>query len=122
MLKLKQVRRTKKSHPTRGAWIEMGRKSSPANWYKTSHPTRGAWIEIEMCPAGAHIQLGRTPPGVRGLKSGYVQIDNECVGSHPTRGAWIEIPIIYDSNATSVLSHPTRGAWIEILRYYNSRP
>ena len=49
------------------------------------------------------------------MKSGYVQIDNECVGSHPTRGAWIEIPIIYDSNATSVLSHPTRGAWIEML-------
>ena len=41
---------------------------------------------------------GRTPRGVRGLKSlGYPQIHTRCP-SHPSRGAWIEIsatPILW---------------------------
>ena len=57
-----------------------------------SHPTRGAWIEI-----GPRKQIGRrpgrrTPHGVRGLKSGLGRKDGgEGLASHPTRGAWIEI-------------------------------
>ena len=35
-----------KSHPARGAWIEMMRRirSWKSEW---SHPARGAWIEID---------------------------------------------------------------------------
>ena len=34
---------------------------------------------------------GRTPHGVRGLKSDKVQFVSDGKKSHPTRGAWIEI-------------------------------
>ena len=33
-----------------------------------SHPTRGAWIEIGYKIRAKLIYLRRTPPGVRGLK------------------------------------------------------
>ncbi len=37
----------KKSHPVRGAWIEMRNiYSTPVP--KKSHPVRGAWIEISL--------------------------------------------------------------------------
>ena len=56
-----------RSHPARGAWIEIRDHHRPAGpeW---SHPARGAWIEMQK------IKL---PTG-----SGK---------SHPARGAWIEI-------------------------------
>ncbi len=56
---------------------------------------------------------GRTPRGVRGLKSRRhltVQLPRT---SHPSRGAWIEIKILPLSPLKKV-SHPSRGAWIEI--------
>ena len=56
-----------RSHPVRGAWIEI------RNFYKcvyrwASHPVRGAWIEIL-----------------------WEHSDTVVNWSHPVRGAWIEI-------------------------------
>ena len=34
---------------------------------------------------------GRTPRGVRGLKSERTEKATGCLQSHPSRGAWIEI-------------------------------
>ena len=34
------------SHPTRGAWIEIGGSDGGSTDAQGSHPTRGAWIEI----------------------------------------------------------------------------
>ena len=36
----------KKSHPTRGAWIEILHLQQTVRNDAGSHPTRGAWIEI----------------------------------------------------------------------------
>ena len=124
-----------RSHPSRGAWIEMpctcGYCAS-----SRSHPSRGAWIEIPMvgwppmpplrrtphgvrglkscAPAGTSGSTpGRTPHGVRGLKCLVLQEGTRCGKSHPSRGAWIEI--IAETGLDGVgLSHPSRGAWIEM--------
>ena len=37
-------------------------------------------------------ETGRTPRGVRGLKSFPLVCDAPALWSHPSRGAWIEIP------------------------------
>ena len=54
------------SHPSRGAWIEMGLSIHVCGWV-TSHPSRGAWIEI-ISKWADYVQWARTPHGVRGLK------------------------------------------------------
>ena len=81
-----------------------------------SHPARGAWIEIGAWYSPETALPSRTPQGVRGLKFvGYLPDDGAPV-SHPARGAWIEIPRL--SRALRCLrSHPARGAWIEILLF-----
>ena len=56
------------SHPTRGAWIEMLLEQWQRK-QRESHPTRGAWIEIQDLLDEIVELLGRTPHGVRGLKS-----------------------------------------------------
>ena len=56
-----------KSHPSRGAWIEMY-MSRNSGWISWSHPSRGAWIEIVFWGALAVGSVSRTPRGVRGLK------------------------------------------------------
>ena len=79
-----------KSHPTRGAWIEISHDRGETEVYQ-SHPTRGAWIEIGLrpwCPASTG---SRTPHGVRGLKWVARVRQLPRPESHPTRGAWIEI-------------------------------
>ena len=38
-----------KSHPARGAWIEIRNYISEALYRKKSHPARGAWIEMRFC-------------------------------------------------------------------------
>ena len=58
-----------KSHPVRGAWIEIQASVMGILFDRESHPVRGAWIEI----ADGRLQT-RT----------YEK-------SHPVRGAWIEI-------------------------------
>ena len=105
-----------RSHPTRGAWIEIIDKLQAAYIIISSHPTRGAWIEI-VTITGLNYQVKcRTPHGVRGLKlerrAGEVSIET----SHPTRGAWIEIGYAIQKEGGIRKSHPTRGAWIEIRR------
>ena len=57
------------SHPTRGAWIEIWRPWRCTRNTPLSHPTRGAWIEILAGAGAGAVGLGRTPHGVRGLKS-----------------------------------------------------
>ena len=57
----------KRSHPARGAWIEIAMISTPRRM-PVSHPARGAWIEIIM-----------------------IRYDMLSRKSHPARGAWIEI-------------------------------
>ncbi len=56
-----------------------------------SHPSRGAWIEISALRIGARAFQGRTPRGVRGLKSQWPDGMPVVPLSHPSRGAWIEI-------------------------------
>ena len=57
-----------KSHPVRGAWIEILVKDKYYTDTSTSHPVRGAWIEMYTV---VFLLLS--------------------VVSHPVRGAWIEI-------------------------------
>ena len=80
-----------KSHPARGAWIEMQTIRYGQNLLEMSHPARGAWIEISRF--GGH-----------GLQT----------RSHPARGAWIEIPSGLRRSLRGSWSHPARGAWIEM--------
>ena len=56
-----------------------------------SHPSRGAWIEITAKTDAANAKASRTPHGVRGLKSPAVHGADHADESHPSRGAWIEI-------------------------------
>ena len=81
------------------------------NWQ--SHPSRGAWIEIGCLADGAHDAQSRTPRGVRGLKCQRADVPPARHVSHPSRGAWIEIGA-RECKHTARLSHPSRGAWIEI--------
>ena len=62
---------------------------------------------------GSALALGRTPHGVRGLKSAAIFTAVTLFASHPSRGAWIEIS---ESGEDHIMawSHPSRGAWIEI--------
>ena len=81
-----------RSHPARGAWIEIPAERWTLQLEHGSHPARGAWIEIS----------GRC------RKTGQRR-------SHPARGAWIEIAAALTA-AWMPLSHPARGAWIEIVK------
>ena len=56
-----------------------------------SHPSRGAWIEIYVCFFTDRHTHGRTPRGVRGLKLDLYDYLGDKDMSHPSRGAWIEI-------------------------------
>ena len=56
------------SHPVRGAWIEIA-NTGLMGAGGASHPVRGAWIEINGNVEDFLGNPGRTPSGVRGLKS-----------------------------------------------------
>ena len=43
--------RQNRSHPSRGAWIEIPTQNVFADRYAASHPSRGAWIEISLSRA-----------------------------------------------------------------------
>ena len=124
-----------RSHPARGAWIEIdgrqrplahddrrtpqgvrGLKSKRHGWTlarSPSHPARGAWIEIEcpclQCPG----EICRTPQGVRGLKWHAEPENAGCAGRTPqgVRGLKFILPPF---QRHTLESHPARGAWIEI--------
>ena len=78
------------SHPSRGAWIEIGQHQDTAR-QPESHPSRGAWIEIVLSHKNSTRSASRTPHGVRGLKSHVSRVGHHGASSHPSRGAWIEI-------------------------------
>ena len=134
-------RNTSVSHPARGAWIEIpGYTARPG--VLLSHPARGAWIEMLRRCGGWTVWSGRTPRGVRGLKSRGRRTgesrscrtprgvrglkyrprgaDDEGRGSHPARGAWIEIKCLSNREGQVTTSHPARGAWIEIRAFRSS--
>ena len=100
------------SHPSRGAWIEIGTENRTPSGVQ-SHPSRGAWIEIALCRPCACRFPGRTPHGVRGLKSPGVSLLLKSFRRTPhgvrglkfLSGGW---------HPGCCLSHPSRGAWIEI--------
>ena len=56
-----------------------------------SHPSRGAWIEMRSLWSDYAHAPRRTPHGVRGLKCMYPEAVITVRVSHPSRGAWIEI-------------------------------
>ena len=56
-----------------------------------SQPTRAAWIEIPALAEIAPLRIGRSPLGLRGLKSSTTALRLSGVMSQPTRAAWIEI-------------------------------
>ena len=125
-----------RSHPSRGAWIEIAMsRPAYADYGRTPHGVRGLKSE----PDDARLrEARRTPHGVRGLKSNYAPRCRDCPVSHPSRGAWIEITTCAVLRNSSVCrtphgvrglksrrcvrrgqereSHPSRGAWIEIRR------
>ena len=81
-----------------------------------SHPSRGAWIEIPLRGLCARCGWRRTPHGVRGLKYAGKKAIKIAPESHPSRGAWIEIFADILAHQMPAGSHPSRGAWIEIGR------
>ena len=58
---------TKRSLPSRGAWIEIRICAAP-NAASKSLPSRGAWIEISMEVIAARALACRSLHGERGLK------------------------------------------------------
>ncbi len=82
-----------------------------------SQPTRAAWIE--MLPALAFLSsaLGRSPLGLRGLKSYTNHVTVTKSPSQPTRAAWIEIEKELKAVQAELASQPTRAAWIEICNF-----
>ena len=78
------------SHPSRGAWIEIGfrRDVGFLSVGRTPHGVRGL-KSIQHRPEPAPER--RTPHGVRGLKSMEKNSIQPIASSHPSRGAWIEI-------------------------------
>ena len=51
-----------------------------------SHPSRGAWIEISRVMNLSHSLLGRTPRGVRGLKFDVVKVLSDAPEVAPLAG------------------------------------
>ena len=77
-----------------------------------SHPARGAWIETHFLLACTAEAMGRTPPGVRGLKQDVSKIlSNKTRRTPPgVRGLKQKMR---KTEALILVSHPARGAWIE---------
>ena len=83
-----------RSHPARGAWIEISfsRRVSQHFPGRTPHGVRGLkWFTSCML---IDLTAGRTPHGVRGLKFLRAAAQLHMMQSHPARGAWIEILVL----------------------------
>ena len=78
---------------------------------RTPHGVRGLKSKSDLHPSNAHR---RTPHGVRGLKW-YYQCQEQGGGNrrtpHGVRGLKLQSKM---QLAGTGVSHPTRGAWIEI--------
>ena len=71
-----------KSHPSRGAWIEIKplAQADGSDAGRTPHGVRG----LKYARIASSLQaLGRTPHGVRGLKSNRPRISFGCYGRTP---------------------------------------
>ena len=101
------------SHEVRGLKFE---ESAEEKERKRSHLTRGAWIEIPKVTVGDRYADCRTSHEVRGLKYPYACQYEPLKESHLTRGAWIEINFRPEIISALFQSHLTRGAWIEIRK------
>ena len=79
-----------RSHPSRGAWIEICAAAHGATWpaSRTPHGVRGLKFVLVYT---LMAEISRTPHGVRGLKFADVNVTLVDAKSHPSRGAWIEI-------------------------------
>ena len=73
------------SHPSRGAWIEIGQHQDTAR-QPESHPSRGAWIEIVLSHKNSTRSASRTPHGVRGLKCQAIATPPLTKGVAPLTG------------------------------------
>ena len=95
---------------------------------RRSHPSRGAWIEMPTHKVTGKRQGRRTPHGVRGLKLDDVKKGLVVLKSHPSRGAWIEIVLPLRAVRSTVrrTPHGVRGlkyaAAAEAARRYGVAP
>ena len=128
-----------RSHPTRGAWIEiiLPRASTEKASRRTPHGVRGLkWLfelpnerNSRRTPHGVrglksvldyklYFQRPcRTPHGVRGLKyTASSQCSSRCPGRTPHGVRGLKYPL-FRHIITLLSSHPTRGAWIEIADF-----
>ena len=78
-------RYVEKSHPARGAWIEMALTTNMLAEIR-SHPARGAWIEITNDIVGYAPVVRRTPQGVRGLKCNIFPFNVKLFHVAPRKG------------------------------------
>ena len=79
-----------------------------------SHSARSAWIEILCSRIFLALSAGRTPQGVRGLKSPSFCALTGTSLSHSARSAWIEIKSFAAGTNYLERSHSARSAWIEM--------
>ena len=125
------------SQPSWAAWIEMTlyTRLMPGGG---SQPSWAAWIEISGTRHTLPTRIGRSPLGLRGLKSNAVLRDKRLsLRSQPSWAAWIEIqtvvnvypargsrsplglrglklPYFFQSAGNTLKSQPSWAAWIEI--------
>ena len=80
-----------------------------------SQPSWAAWIEILMLLISAATISGRSPLGLRGLKSLLIAKSGETgYKSQPSWAAWIEILCTF-ADWGGKRSQPSWAAWIEII-------
>ena len=83
--------------------------------FSRSHPARGAWIEMATLLRNHSPNAVAPRPGCVDRNKPVRKTRAADFRSHPARGAWIEIyPARLAPNYPK--SHPARGAWIEMYR------
>ena len=83
----------RRSHPARGAWIEMWQKHRTYFFPSCRTPQGVRGLKFDVAGAEVGKRARRTPQGVRGLKSSSGSHRRSPTASHPARGAWIEMAI-----------------------------
>ena len=73
---------------------------------------------MDQAAVNAIYAGGRTPQGVRGLKSALLRGGRPCVMSHPARGAWIEIS---EDQAIAARQQTRRSGLAEQIAQYPAR-
>ena len=80
----------KKSHPTRGEWIEISLNGDTSFVISSLTPHGVSGLKYASV-GGVAVFCGLTPHGVSGLKSVVGLFVLKMKASHPTRGEWIEM-------------------------------